>query len=258
VAALEQKVRAIEKELELSEAETAPVVEVSMAVDLASAYVFRGSTFNDGAVLQPGVEVGGLPITVGVWANLDIADYDGAANDGQFSEIDIYASYDIPIPVKGLSVSVGYCEYTYPGSGGDPAASIDDTGAAAAEGTFGESDREISLSLGFDTILAPSVAINYGIDGGIEKLLYVEAGISHGLELGAVGVELGVALGYVNPDEGEAGFSHVNTSISCSYKMLSAGVTVVSRIDEDVLPDVEDGGSYDVGVYGTVGVSHSF
>ena len=56
-------------------------ISVSMSADLASAYVFRGSTFNDGAVLQPGIEIGGLPVTVGLWANFDLADYDGAVND---------------------------------------------------------------------------------------------------------------------------------------------------------------------------------
>jgi len=233
-------------------------VEVSFSIDMASAYVFRGSTFNDGAVLQPGIEIGGLPITVGVWANFDIDDYDGAANDGQFSEIDIFASYTLPIPSELLEVSVAYCEYTYPGAGGDPTASLDADGSAQAEGTFGVSDREAAISFGLDLPLAPSVAINYGIEGGIEKDLYVEACIAHELELGEVTVELGAALGFLSPDEGESGLSHANVSASCSYKMLSVSVTSVNSIDDDVLPDVEDGGSYDVGVYAIVGVSQSF
>ncbi|MDP6631544.1 MAG: MltA-interacting MipA family protein, partial [Kiritimatiellia bacterium] len=41
--------------------------EASVSLDVASAYVFRGATLNDGLVLQPGLEISGLPVTLGVW-----------------------------------------------------------------------------------------------------------------------------------------------------------------------------------------------
>ena len=41
---------------------------ISATVDIASAYVFRGATFNDGIVVQPGVEGEVAGYTVGVWA----------------------------------------------------------------------------------------------------------------------------------------------------------------------------------------------
>jgi len=207
---------------------------VSMSVDLASAYVFRGSTFNDGAVLQPGLEVGGLPVTVGVWANFDIDDYDGAVEGSQFSEIDIYASYDL-----GAGFGLGYCEYTYPSGGGD-------------------ADREVSLSYEADLPGSPSISVNYGIDGGIEKSLYVEAGVSHEIETETTTISLGAAVGYADPDEGESGFSHFALSAGASYGVASLTLNYVGQIDDDVLPDVEDGGSYDVGFYATLGVSKEF
>jgi hypothetical protein len=40
----------------------AQAADVSAYVDFASAYVFRGVTLNNGLVMQPGVEVSGLPI----------------------------------------------------------------------------------------------------------------------------------------------------------------------------------------------------
>lgn len=209
---------------------------VSMTLDLASAYVFRGSTFNDGAVLQPGIEIGGLPVTVGVWGNFDIDDYDGALNGSQFSEIDIYAGYDLPI--EGFSL--GYCEYTYPGA-------------------EGEADREVSLSYEAPLPLAPSISVNYGIGGGIDKSLYIEAGISHEVTPAeGLAVSMGASVGYVDPDEGETGFSHYAVSLGASYDIFSLGLNYVGQIDDKVLPDVEDDGSYDVGFYATLGVAKDF
>ncbi|MFC1498085.1 TorF family putative porin [Verrucomicrobiota bacterium] len=213
--------------------------EVSVSVDVASAYVFRGATFNDGLVVQPGLEVAGL-VTFGVWGNLDIDDYDGALEDGQFSELDIYASYDLPLDLDPLGLSVGYTEYLYPSGGGD-------------------ADREISLSAGFDFIFSPSLAVFYGIDGGIEEMLYIELGLGHEFPISSeINGEVSIALGYVDPDGGDAGFSHADVSASVSYKCLSVGVTSVARIDKDVLPDVEDGGSYDAELVGSLGVGFKF
>lgn len=208
---------------------------VSLSADLASAYVFRGSTFNDGAVLQPGLEIGGLPVTVGVWANFDIDDYDSTLADNQFSEIDIYAGCDLPL--EGFSL--GYTEYTYPGA-------------------EAEADREITLSYEAPLPLTPSVSVNYGIDGGIDKSLYVEAGVSHEVETEAVTFSMGAAVGYMDPDEGESGFSHYSVSAGASYGLASLGLNYVGQIDDDVLPDVEDGGTYDTGFYATLGIAKEF
>lgn len=211
---------------------------VSLSADLASAYVFRGATFNDGAVLQPGIEVGGLPVTVGVWGNFDLDDYDGALNDTQFSEIDIYGSYTLP--VEAVELSVGYCEYTYPGA-------------------EAEADKEAQFSMSIPVVLTPSISLNYGVDGGIEKSLYVEAGISHEFApVGEVTMGMEASAGYLDPDGGESGFSHYTVSASAAYSIFSLGLNYVGQIDEDVLPDTEDGGLYDVGFYATLGISKEF
>ncbi len=81
--------------------------EASLSLDFASAYVLRGVIFNDGAVTQLGLEVSDLGgLTVGAWGNVDIDDYDGALEGGQMSEIDVYASYDLPLE-DPVAVSVG-------------------------------------------------------------------------------------------------------------------------------------------------------
>jgi uncharacterized protein (TIGR02001 family) len=219
--------------------------EASVSVHAASAYVFRGATFNDGLVLQPGLELSGFPlpdgsgnVTVGAWGNLDLDDYDGAVEDGQFSEIDLYGSYSLP--VEAVALSIGYTEYTYPSGGGD-------------------ADREVSLSAGLDLLLAPSAAVHYGVDGAIDGNLYVEAGVGHGLELAEkLSLELTASVAYLDPDEGDDGFSHYTASVGLSYSLLSMGITYVGQVDDDVLPDIEDGGAYDVDIYGTVGLSFDF
>ncbi len=214
----------------------------SVTVDVASAYVFRGTTFNDEVVVQPGVELSGRAITLGVWANYDLGDYDDTLDDSQFSEIDIYASYDIPVPVEKLGVSLGYCEYTYPG-------------------VTGEAEREVSISFSVDTFLSPSLSVNYGTDGAVQENMYMELGLAHGFEVSdELSMELALALGYFDPDaEGaDSGLSHCTVTLGASYKIMSFSLTYVNQIDDDVLPDVEDGGGYDVEVYGMIGVGFEY
>jgi hypothetical protein len=218
-------------------ASSARAAEASAGVDLASAYVFRGETLNDGIVAQPYLEVSGLPIDLGVWANFDIDDYDGNVNDGQFTEVDLYASYSVP--VEAVDLSIGYTELTYP-SGGD-------------------ADREIGASLGLDLPLAPFVGAYYGLDGAIDGNLYVDFGIGQDFELAdGVGLSLGALVGYLSPDEGEDGFKQYELSASLSYDFISAGVTYVGQLDDEVLVDVEDGGKYDADVVGVIGVGFDF
>ena len=210
----------------------------SVSLDAVNAYVFRGSTLNDGFVLQPGGEVGFSGFSAGVWANYDVSDYDGALDDNKFSEVDLYGSCSIP--VEFIDASVGYTAYIYP---------LDSTDA----------DHEISLSLGLDVILAPSIGVFYGVGGGIKESLYIEVGIGHEVELAEdLSAECGIAIGYLDPEEGDSGFSHSDISIGMSYKAFSASVTYVAQIDEDVLPNVDDGGSYDAEVIAMVGVNQAF
>lgn len=210
--------------------------DASLSLDVASAYVFRGVTLNDGAVLQPGLEVSGLGgLTIGVWGNLDLDDYDGSLEKGEFSEVDIYASYALPVDLFDLSI--GYTEYTYP--------------------MGGNADREVGVSAGKSVGPVDLVAdVFYGIDGGSEKSLYVELSAGTAFELGVVGAELGAAVGYLNPDGGESGFSHFTVSAGVSYGPVGASVMYIGQIDDDVLPD--GAGAYDVKVVGMLSAAFDF
>ncbi len=214
--------------------------EVNVSLDLASSYVFRGSTLNEGFVLQPGMEMSGLPFSIGVWGNFDLDNYDNTLSDGEFSEIDLYASYDIPLGLDPLGLALGYTEYTYPSVGGD-------------------ADREVNVGFSLDTVLSPSVVVSVGVGGEIKQIVYVEASVTHAVEFGdeaAVGIS--AAVGHVADRDAEDGFSHYEVGVSASLYCVSASVTYIGQIDEDVLPDVDAGGSYDMDVVGILGVSYGF
>lgn len=230
---------------------TARAAEVTLTADTASAYVFRGATFNDGAVFQPGMSVGGLkvgeteiPLSLGVWGNMDLekvqADGETVAEAGKFSEVDLTASLALPTVIEGLGWSVGYTDYLYPEAGGDP-------------------DREVSLSFSVDTLFAPTFAAYYGVDGLIEKSTYLECGVSHSVALpGEVGLNLGTKVGYSIPDEGEEGFNSLDLTAGLSWKAVTASVTYVAQLDDDVLVDAKDGGLYDVEVVGKLSLAQTF
>lgn len=229
--------------LALVSAPASRAAEATVGLDVASAYVFRGVTLNDGFVAQPYMNVSGLPVDLGVWGNIDIDDYDGALNDGAFSEIDVTASYGLPI--EGINSAIGYAEYTYPNGG--------------------EADREFSLTLGLDEVLAPTLGVYYGVDGAIEENVYASFGVSHSVEV-EEGIELGLGalVGYLYPETGEDGFHQGEVSASLAWNAVTLGVKYVYQIDDEVLVDsmVDADGArslgYDVEVIGTLSLSHSF
>jgi len=195
-------------------------------------------------VLQPGFEVGGFPfaegLSIGAWGNLDLGDYGGRLADGQFSEIDLTGSYAVPLPTDAVGVSLGYTEYAYPN------AEL-------------KADREVNVGVELGLPLTPSASVNYGVGGGIEQSLYVEVGIGEEQEIGEhASVGLSAAAGYVAPDEGPEGFSHYTATFSVSAYCLTASISYVGRIEDEVLPDVDDGGSYDVDLLGRIGLGLDF
>ena len=60
--------------------------EANISVDVPSGYVWRGMTFNEGAVIQPSVDAcTAFGFGVNVWGNFDLDDYDGAYEKCEFS-----------------------------------------------------------------------------------------------------------------------------------------------------------------------------
>ena len=90
--------------------------DVTAGLDLNSAYVWRGITFNDGLVAQPSVDVAYKGFGFNVWGNFDLDDYKGTiANPNNFSEVDLTLSYGMT--VQKLDIGVGLIEYLFPTAG---------------------------------------------------------------------------------------------------------------------------------------------
>lgn len=229
----------------LNQANPAHSASATAALDINSAYVWRGLTFNDGFVLQPSMDVSEGGFAFNVWGNFDLDDYDGAVDDGEFSEVDLTISYAKsfgPIEVSG-----GAIEYLFPG------------GAAATTELFGG----LSYDIGFG--LSASTTFYYDIDQVDD--FYASAGIDYGYTL-MDKIEFGVggSIGYAGEDFAAAYaggtdgglFNYVLTG-SVGYSILeslsvSASLTYTDSLDSDVLPDE----SVDATFFGGVNVSYSF
>jgi len=203
-----------------------------VAVDVTSAYVFRGGTINDEVNVQPGFETTafGDAITVGTWANFN-------TDTTEFDEIDYYFAYSVPMGDSPVGIDIGYTEYTYPTGGID-------------------ADREPFISFGTSVeMIDLSLLVAYGIDGGIDESLYLELGAGTGVDVAEnVSVGLSAALGYVDPESGESGLSHLTLGASADVGIpetdygFTVGVSYVVETDDEVLVVDED-------LYFTVGTT---
>lgn len=221
-------------------ARVANAVEASFGVDVLSAYVWRGMTFNNGLVVQPNLDVT-FPAGFGVnvWGNYDVDDYDGDIEGSEWSELDLTLSYEIPLPVEMLSASVGFIQYTFPMAAGDDAS---DT-------------QEIFASLGLEPLDGLSVGVDVYQDVDQGRDVYVSGSVGYLLELADVlGVEVGASAGFAGQKytaDGKAGlFDYsVSVALSCApYDWLSLALTAayVDTLDKDRLADafVADGIPY--------------
>lgn len=221
------------------EEEVAPV-SLSVGVDVASAYVFRGVTFNDGMVAQPWMDATtSFGLNFGVWGNFDIDDYDGSLEKNQFSEIDIYVGWGTTVG-EILDLGIAYCEYTYPMYGGN-------------------ADRELSVAAGLP--LGPielDFTAYFGVDGGIKNKIYLEAVADYSVDIEEFTAGLFASTGYLidNNSGGESGFNDYSIAASIGWKIINASLKYIGQGDDKVLPEEQYG--YDVELVGMVSVGYNF
>ena len=186
---------------------------VSTSVDFASAYVFRGTTFNDGFVVQPGIEGEVAGLTVGAWANIDM---DNVGTD-QVSEIDLYLAKDLG-SVAGWDISAGLCEYTYPG--------------------YSDSDGETELSVsasgaisGFDLSVSAFANIAEESTPG-----YYEISTGGSTSIAGVAVDYGIATGYFDgADDDSTGLGYAAYSLSYDTGAGVVSATYIDEMDADIV-----------------------
>ena len=219
-------------------AEPDPETEVSFDLSWASAYVWRGITFTDGAVFQPSfTSAHHKGLSLNVWGNLDVDD----SNDlsGDFQEIDLTLSYALPIE-SSWAVEVGYIEYLFPNG-------------------VGEGTREVFTTLAWEGAVTPSVSLYYDFDEVDD--LYANFALAYARTFGAFDLEIAASAGHAGDDfalsagGAEGGLFDGHLSLTLGYSTgrysLAAFVAYTDTLDDAALPD------QDVGAYGGFSVSFS-
>lgn len=219
--------------------------DATLNLDVNSAYVSRGATYNDGLVLQPSLDVLKGGFDVNIWGNVDIDDYDGVLDSGEFSEVDLAVYYSHSF--DKLTLTGGILEYIYPPT--DKSTGANSTKELYANGSLSIVE---GLSLGLsvyydydeykDTCYSNlSLAYSYPVN----KQLCVTAGLAAGYLL-----ERDSALG-------ESGFNEYKLSMKAMYALtdiicVGANINYTDAIDDDVLTSV------DVNTFGGVSVNCKF
>ncbi len=228
----------------------AVAADATAALDVASAYVWRGQTFNDGLVLQPSVDVAAKNgFGINVWGNYDIDDYDGTLDSHEFSEIDLTVSYGTTL--GKVDVGVGAIGYFFPAGG--------------------EETWELYLSLGVPIIGGLSAGLDFYYDvDAVDEFTYATLSLAYAFDITAkLGLELGGSIAYAgdafaeNAGGEDGGLYDYTLSAALGYAFTdawsaSAGVTYVNALDDDNLPDVDDGGLEDTNIVFSVGIAYAF
>lgn len=216
-------------------------VSGSASVDVVSNYVWRGFKLSNSYVIQPSVGITYGGFGVNLWSNLD-SDLDDSF---EHNETDVTLNYTFS--VDRFSFDVGYIYYAL----------------EAAEDT-----QELYLSVGYDTLLSPAVAVYYDFDQGDGA--FISASIGHDVELAEnIALSLGASASYNLESEYSIGdysdFHNADLSASVSIPItdaLSMSPKIaysfpLSSDAEDALEAVSDDGDDSI-FYGGVNITLSF
>lgn len=239
--------------------------DVTVGADVVSAYVWRGLTYNDGLVVQPSMDVT-HPSGIGlnVWGNFDVADYDGAVDEREFSEVDLTISYTLPLEGP-LSVKVGISEWLYPKEGNYSAEVPEDH--PEVEAKKDTDTREAFVNLGFEPVdgLALGLNVNYDVDE-VEGI-YGDANIAYSFSVTEqLSLEASAKIGmadkkfaeyYAGGTKGglfDWGAQLAATYAACETVEIGAFIAYTSNVNDDVLPD----DATDTDVFGGVSAYYTF
>lgn len=143
-------------------------------IALMSQYVWRGYSLSDSSiVIQPSISAGYKGFELSLWGNLDTDYYDTGKD---FNETDLILSYDKSFGMVGLGL--GYIYY----------------------GLEGQDSQELYVSVGLDTLLAPTLTIYRDYDAF--DSWYLLFGISHSFELtDELSLDLSGSVSYYDYDD---------------------------------------------------------
>lgn len=236
----------------LAVASTAPqavAATATAALDVNSAYVWRGITANDGFVLQPSMDVSHNGFAFNVWGNYDVDDYDGALNDNRFSEIDLTGSYTFKL--GNVDTSIGIIHYLFP----------------ELEEPADTYTTELFLGLSYDlgSGFAISTKLYYDVDAVSD--FYISAGLGYTYSINdKTTLGLSGLISYAGEDFAEywgggtdSGFFNFMMTASLKYMVtdafgIGANINYTDSMDDDALIDDK----VDRNVFGGISLTYTF
>ncbi|MDA8139612.1 MAG: MltA-interacting MipA family protein [Desulfobacteraceae bacterium] len=204
--------------------------DATAALDLNSAYVWRGMTANDGLVAQPSMNVAKNGFAFNTWANFDLSDYNDRLDKNNFSEVDLTLSYSHTF--NKLAATAGVIEYLFPA-----------TAKTAVNGT-----RELFASLSHPIIGGLSAGVDFYYDVDENHGYYGDVGLTYSMDLvenlslaasGKAGLASKEWAVYYGGEDG--GWHDYILRLALTYalsKELSVGANInyADTLDKKVLP----------------------
>ena len=175
------------------------VPSADAAVAFLSKYVWRGFELSkDSLVIQPSLSVSYMGFGANLWANLDTDEYWSGTHN--WNETDWTLSYDGAY--EKLGYGIGWTYY------------------ALEDGN--DDSQEFYGTLSYDVLLAPTFTIYYDTDR--YSGWYANLGFSHTFMIAEkYGLDLGLAFGYLDDNDGYAELHDGNLSASMSFPIGKYG-----------------------------------
>jgi hypothetical protein len=175
-----------------------------VAASVLSAYIWRGQEMTrHSAVIQPALTASYKDFTANIWGNLDTSPYGAAGQNysSQHTETDITLSYSRKFGI--VQAGAGYIYYAL---------------AAPYSGATDPLDsQEIFVSLGLDTILAPTLTVYKEIDHYHQW--YVLLGVSHTFALHEkIGLKLAATASYLKSEDAATYAKYDGDSLATAEK----------------------------------------
>jgi len=244
-----------------------------VSATLASSYIYRGSTLNDGWVLQPSADFHVGFLSAGLWANYDINDYAGAIEGNSFSEVDLYAAYNLRLGRFAVETGcrVYMDKYYYleaeevPEFGSKQEAEAYQEEQVAIRAAYpkpnlGQDDAaELFVSMSYNALFTPSISLSHGIDGCLDKTTYVVGEVSHEYYRSpGKRMILSVAVSYIDQDNDLTGFSHCLLANTFVFDAMTVTIGFIGVIDKEILVNAKKGGPLDMREYASLKFSYGF
>jgi len=238
---------------------------MTLNANVATAYIDRGYTWNDGFVFQPSIEflrglgdIGDLEensLGFNAWGNMNLSRYDRFYKSGEFSEIDLSAFWTFK--VEGLDAIVQYTQQLFPLLSNGRS-----LGPVIHEFMLG-----LSKTFDNDITVGGEFYYDYSTDA---RGVYVPLYVQYTLEMDRFSLTPRAHIGFITKQISAGGHSGLNDyelRLTGKYALndataLFARIGYVGSLDTDVLPRVKDmpfeKGGLDTKLYGLVGVSYDW